>query len=214
MAHSKMKAFLDRRYITLNLQVLFCGVYRLEVCHKKWIIKLVINDTKGLGTISVLLIITVLCVTSLAGWRVHEYVSTRSASTPDIPTSEVSITHPHILSNNESGLEPETIIKDLDNNPLSGDVPSTPKNLNVVPSGGGYLLNWDASTSTNPIVKYQVFYQGKLLSEPTHTNYQHDLPPVPPGCSPITLDYFVKAVDSSGLTSAPSSSVTIQTGGC
>lgn len=145
----------------------------------------------------------------VAGIGVYQYQKspTGAVSTPqtliqDNPAKETA-------SDNSLVVDPNQ-----DNRAKIYPKPTAPMNLEVTPSGSGYKLAWESSQALGSITRYQVYYQGNLIAEPTATSYQHNLPPPPPGCQPISLTYFVRAIDNEESFSPSSNSVTVQFGGC
>lgn len=150
----------------------------------------------GFGIAPVLMMVVVIGLVGISGWLVYSH--------------QMSVKNNG--QNAEAKKEPATNQKSASQ--ANTQVLKAPSDLKITPEGGGYNLTWNMATSESGIAKYQVFYQGNLLAEPTTNSYKHNLPPPPPGCTPISLTYYVKAVDNADNTSDSSNSVIVKFGGC
>ncbi len=169
------------------------------------------KNQQGFGILLVLAVAAAVAVTGLVGLKT--YNNHRGTADKD-PTNQSTATDQK-PSNTVTGDDKPYVDPNQDN--TSKDYPkkpTAPSDLKVIPAGSGYTLTWGGSVATGYITKYQVFYQGNMVAEPTDTSYLHQLPSPPPGCNPIPLTYFVRAVDNEGSASVPSNSVTVQFGGC
>lgn len=168
------------------------------------------KNERGFGAAGYFLVLFVTLIIAAASWNVYRHqknsppksTNTQQAPVKDNPVGEITSDKSLIVDPNQ------------DNRARIYPKPTAPAGLKATPSGSGYNLTWEASIAVGNITKYQVYYQGNLIAEPTTTTYQHNLPPPPPGCQPITLNYFVRAVDNDESLSPSSNSVTVQFGGC
>lgn len=170
------------------------------------------KNQRGYSVFVILVTITVICTFSSLSW----YIYGRQKAPQDLD-SATNNTSSSTQTEHKRNIEPGLVKTDdnlLDNNPRDTPYPTAPRDLKVTPKESGYYLTWDQSVSAGSIIKYQVFYQNNLIAEPTNTNYLHELPPPPPGCTPISLTYYVVAVVNDEQKSSPSDSVTVQFGGC
>ena len=97
-----------------------------------------------------LLVFVVVGLIGSTGWMIYK-------------TQEKSSTNEVIQQSNNTQNE-------LNNDPIDRSVPTAPSNFKVRAAGNGYDLSWTASRSATSIVKYQIYYQDKLLTEPADTN--------------------------------------------
>lgn len=84
--------------------------------------------------------------------------------------------------------------------------PAAPANLTANLQGKKtVLLNWQASASAEPIVRYEVFRNGGKIAETANTNYADNAAE-----AGKAYEYTVKAVDTTGTASSASPKASIQ----
>lgn len=156
-----------------------------------------IKNQKGFGLTESIIILFIVGILGTSGWLVYNRQQDAKLNKINQPSNST-----------QSDGYPDSKSKE------STQLPRTPLELIVIPTSTGNKLTWNSTTSNAAISKYLVFYQDKKIAETNSGEYIHNLPPPPPGCTPLSLTYYIQAINGTGKVSETSNSVTVTYGGC